>query len=274
MIFLNINFHKEISNIISRIENETAHHYIHQYVDTPPIPFSRLRLFYLFLKSNGHSSDQIERYCLAVSLVQMGLDTHDMISEQKLKTLREIRTRQLTVLSGDYFSSKYYYLLSKDEDIEVVKILAHSIMKVNELKMILYGQALNCKVKSADYLEQRVKIDTLVFHELINHFSSTPNISFIWNYFLLQLYKIELLLTDYQLYKWQNKLGNYLSLLAKEISGYSILRWLEEKVDELFDQIETKIVGLYDEAIKKEMLCMIKHLATQFSSTSRLLEEM
>ncbi|MDR0270306.1 heptaprenyl diphosphate synthase component 1 [Paenibacillus sp.] len=138
---------------------------IQTHTELPPFPDARVQLLYIFLdqgtsRPNAHS----ELFSLVTSLVQMGIDTHETIDTQKDK-LGEgfMRSRQLKVLAGDYFSSRFYQLLSHKGQIEVVSRLSQAICDVNVLKMNLYGKMKSLLLSAEEYLRQTVQLNMQLF---------------------------------------------------------------------------------------------------------------
>ena len=63
-----------------------------------------------------------ELFTLATSLVQLGLDTHDLVTASNdVKEKKAARSRQLKVLAGDYFSARFYHLLAQAGQIDMIK---------------------------------------------------------------------------------------------------------------------------------------------------------
>lgn len=125
----------------------------------PEIPESRTRLLFAFLEHDAGMKNSSELYTLVVSLLQMGMDTHDLVSisnDNKEKTAS--RERQLKVLAGDYFSSRFYQLLSESNDAQLIRLLSGSICEANRLKMILYMKMKNARLNAAEYLQLSVQI--------------------------------------------------------------------------------------------------------------------
>ncbi len=67
-------------------------------------------------------------------LIQIALDTHEHITN----TAEDDKSRQLTVLAGDYFSGLYYKLLADSEDILMIKALSDGVKTINESKVLIY----------------------------------------------------------------------------------------------------------------------------------------
>jgi heptaprenyl diphosphate synthase len=134
------------------------------HTDLPNFPEFRARLLLAFLHKEDQLNENNELYTLATSLVQMGLDTHDMVpvsNQQKEK--KEARARQLKVLAGDYFSSRFYNILSQSGQIEMIKQLSFAICEVNRMKMSLYLQIKQLKITADDYILQAANIKMQLF---------------------------------------------------------------------------------------------------------------
>ncbi len=142
----------------------TNYDMIRNYTELPAFPDYRVRLLYAFLSDEREAGRHGELYALAVSLVQLGLDTHDLIdTDTEDKPEQAMRSRQLKVLAGDYFSSRFYHLLSQEGQIDVIKKLSGAICEVNRMKMSLYMRMKQLRLTAEDYLRTCIKLKTELF---------------------------------------------------------------------------------------------------------------
>ncbi|MBE3554467.1 MAG: heptaprenyl diphosphate synthase component 1, partial [Thermicanus sp.] len=88
--------------------------------------------------TQGIRSPEIEVACTATMLVQLGLDIHEEVTNEEEIAPHKIRNRQLQILAGDYFSSRYFLLLSSYGMIGKIRELAISIKGINQQKVLLY----------------------------------------------------------------------------------------------------------------------------------------
>ncbi|TVY11610.1 heptaprenyl diphosphate synthase component 1 [Paenibacillus cremeus] len=140
------------------------HDMILKHTDLPRFPEYRTRLLYAFLNKHSALSGNSELYALVTSLVQLGLDTHDMVSiTNDVKEEKAARSRQLKVLAGDYFSSRFYYLLSYAGHIDLVGVLSSAICEANRLKMNLYLLMKQLKLTADEYIRHSVEVKTQLF---------------------------------------------------------------------------------------------------------------
>jgi heptaprenyl diphosphate synthase len=137
---------------------------IQNHTELPEFPDSRVRLLLAFLMNERHSEPNSELYALVVSLVQLGMDTHDLIdTDSQRGPEKEMRSRQLKVLAGDYFSSRFYNLLSQAGQIEMIRKLSGAVCEVNRLKMNLYIKMKNLRVSAEDYITQCIALKSELF---------------------------------------------------------------------------------------------------------------
>ncbi|MFD0694837.1 heptaprenyl diphosphate synthase component 1 [Paenibacillus sp. GCM10027628] len=142
----------------------TEYDMIQIHTDLPDFPELRSRLLFAFLNGNTKHSASSELYTLATSLVQLALDTHEMVNaSNEVKEKKAARSRQLKVLAGDYFSSRFYHLLSQAGQIDMIKQLSGAICEVNRLKMNLYTKVKQLKMTAEDYIHQTVEIKSQLF---------------------------------------------------------------------------------------------------------------
>ncbi|MBU7315887.1 heptaprenyl diphosphate synthase component 1 [Paenibacillus oleatilyticus] len=147
----------------------TEHDMIQKHTDLPLFPEFRTRLLYAFLNKHSTLAGYSELYTLVTSLVQLGLDTHDMVSvTNDAKEQKSARSRQLKVLAGDYFSSRFYYLLSHSGHIDLIGILSAAICEANRLKMNLYLKMKQLKLTADEYIGQLVEVKTQLFLSFAN----------------------------------------------------------------------------------------------------------
>ncbi|WP_248925425.1 heptaprenyl diphosphate synthase component 1 [Paenibacillus hamazuiensis] len=137
---------------------------IQKYTELPRFPEFRTRLLYAFLNKNASLSGNSELFALVTSLVQLGMDTHDMVSNHSNdKETIAARSRQLKVLAGDYFSSRFYHLLSQAGQIDLIGTLSNAICEANRLKMNLYLSMKQWKLTAEEYIKQSVDIKIQLF---------------------------------------------------------------------------------------------------------------
>lgn len=128
-------------------------------------PDSRVRLLYTFLKHQQPDNEsQLEVCALAVYLLQLGLDTHDLIDPEPVrKEERLMRSRQLKVLAGDYFSSLFYQLLAKTNQIQHISLLSAAVCEVNRLKARFYTKMKDLLLNAEDYVKESALLKMQLF---------------------------------------------------------------------------------------------------------------
>ncbi len=149
---------------------------IQHHTDLPDFPENRTRLLYAFLCGDESTDEKEETYALAVSLVQLGLDTHELVDIEPVPASRkEMLARQLQVLAGDYFSSRFYQLLSQAGHIDVVSSLSKAICEVNRLKMNLYVGMSQLRLSAEEYIKSCVEIRSSLFLSFTGKMSGLYN---------------------------------------------------------------------------------------------------
>ncbi|GAA0135552.1 hypothetical protein YSY43_23920 [Paenibacillus sp. YSY-4.3] len=182
----------------------------------PEHPVARVRLLYMFLniRDNGKVRAH-ETSALAAFLVQLGLDTHDMIDvDSTCKEERSMRSRQLKVLAGDYFSSLFYELLAKAGQIELVSSMSTAICDVNRLKVGLYNK-LKKLLPTEEYLKECTQIKMGLFQSF-SHLLDKP-LQNLWRLLLAELSRCEVVLGEMKAS----------SMLPEERQGFAYLRIME-----------------------------------------------
>jgi heptaprenyl diphosphate synthase len=137
---------------------------IQKHTELPGISDSRLRLLYAFLNHQQSLTKYSELYTLAISLVQLGMDTHDLVdSDSEPRPEHEMRSRQLKVLAGDYFSARFYQILAQAGQIDMVSKISGAVCEVNRLKVNLYVRMRQLKVTAEEYLSYAAQLRSELF---------------------------------------------------------------------------------------------------------------
>ncbi|MBC8079525.1 MAG: heptaprenyl diphosphate synthase component 1 [Gorillibacterium sp.] len=153
-----------ITHIQELAKRYTEYDMILLHTDLPDFPELRVRLLYACLQEAAVPQDKAELYALVTALIQMGLDTHDLVPAISLeKGKPEARSRQLKVLAGVYFSSRYYQLLAKSGEIDMIQRIAASVSEINLRKMNLYTTMKQMKLTSEDYIADKVAIHSHLY---------------------------------------------------------------------------------------------------------------
>lgn len=158
-----------ISHIENQVKRYTEYDVIQTHTDLPDFPEFRVRLLHAFLNEADLAAKDSELYSVVTAIVQMGLDVHDEVPEQNTeKSKPAARSRQLKVLAGDYFSSRYYNLLAEAGEVAAVRLLAASICEINRLKLNLYMGIKQLKMTAEDYVRESAQIKSHLFLSLIS----------------------------------------------------------------------------------------------------------
>lgn len=151
---------------IFRLASKYMHHdMIEKYTEFPDFPHCRTRLLQIFLNRGEAETDRNHHlYALVVSILQVGLDTHDGVENgTDPADFHKTRGQQLKVLAGDYCSSRFYHLLSEAGQIDMVQRMSAATCEVNRLKVNLYMKMRQWKLSAEEYLLQTVNIKSQLF---------------------------------------------------------------------------------------------------------------
>lgn len=127
--------HNNQTSIMSHLQQLTNHPYLLQHHGTPKIPTLFVTVLQLMMTSNGESSKRIVTYGVSTALLRMGLVVHQQVSLQMEQDEDAFRHKQLSVLTGDYYSSLFYQTLSQHNEIAGMKVLAKTESEICEVTM-------------------------------------------------------------------------------------------------------------------------------------------
>lgn len=261
----------------------TDYDMIQRHTELPTFPNSRVQLLYTFLnQGQRHSVEDSELFSLVTALVQMGLDTHEMIDVQEENLgEQDMRSRQLKVLGGDFFSSRFYQLLAQAGQISVIASLSDGICRLNERKMSLYDRMKKGKVSSEEYVQESVQLKKQLFLSFHNMISE--ELAELYNQFLTSFSLLDTLVEEMEAAKdvecsksrfaylqvYENENSDVRSALAKGIVVQS--EWNEliskhrtiEVLTKMIDQSVQSVQGLlenhvHDQVLREELMTLLE----------------
>ena len=130
------------------ILDSIRHNTLLKYTGTPLL--NEQQLFFLLLpKLNGEAwNDDITKSAITVGIVHSSLAEHNKIHV----TNAESKEQQLTVLSGDYYSGRYYQLLAQMGNITLIRQLSKAIVARCEHEITVYEEQTRAFYKWIDSL--------------------------------------------------------------------------------------------------------------------------
>ncbi|WP_204707547.1 heptaprenyl diphosphate synthase component 1 [Halobacillus seohaensis] len=160
-----------IEHLKNKIAAQVRHPFLAKFIADPVIDEDKLAILTSIMDHTTLSSVKKEKYIVTTMLVQIALDTHDLVTLSEDEEEQEtVRTRQLTVLAGDYYSGLYYYVLSQLNDIPMIRTLAGAIKEINELKMELYYKDVS---SFQEFLGSLKKIESLLIQRVATYVQRT-----------------------------------------------------------------------------------------------------
>ncbi|EOR23605.1 heptaprenyl diphosphate synthase component 1 [Cytobacillus oceanisediminis] len=155
-----------LESVKRRVVEKTSNHYLQKHIPNPILDEHKLLLTISVLLQVKIKKQDIITYATTITLIQIALDTHELITNEKMHKGNE-RNRQLTVLAGDLYSGQYYKILAEIEDFRMLKFLAEGIKEVNENKIFFYHQNAN----SIEQLKESLKtIEGALIQKLVDYY--------------------------------------------------------------------------------------------------------
>ncbi len=237
--------YKQIEGVRDMLQSRLSHSYLLRFIDFPIIDEERLYVFYGMLEQTKLEHRRKQDTLLSIMLVQIALDTHELISLDEMENESERKNRQLTVLAGDYFSSMYYHILSKWHDNELIRTLSSAIQEVNEAKMSLYQTDYRSIESIFDTLKE---IESILVRKVAEHYGLKE-----WSMFGTQYFYMNRLLFE----RKQVLLHSGSNLLHK--IAYTLQSVKESKLTTEQSSKAKAVLDSYVEHAKKEIDFLFQH---------------
>ncbi len=155
---------KAINELKNNIYSEIHHRILLKYTGQPEI--NDPQLFFILLPFfNGSQIDDAAKIgATTVGIVHASLAEHEKVKEQEATE----KEQQLTVLSGDYYSGRYYELLAHSGNIPLIRHLSTGIVNRCEQQIKVYEP-------NSLTLKEWMHYLTVIESELIVQFYKTIN---------------------------------------------------------------------------------------------------
>ncbi|WP_456274226.1 heptaprenyl diphosphate synthase component 1 [Bacillus sp. AK031] len=236
-------FHLEAS-IKHYVEEKLSYSYLQKYIDSPQIDEDRISFLALPFTRGGHGMNEKELIQLisTVMLIQIGLDTHEKVTNSSSDSLKE---RQLTVLAGVYFSGQYYKILSELENVELINHLAQAIKTVNESKISLYKQEFQ---NMGEVMESVKAIESTLIASFLGHYGTGRKIELAKETLFLRRLLSEETLLDQNIptpllsamkaiVLFSTKEESRMAFNHKEVLGRIMTHYITESKDKISDML-------------------------------------
>jgi heptaprenyl diphosphate synthase len=184
-----VNIENYKKQLHTHIISKAFHPYLRRFLNEPVIEEKKLLLLIFILNDIDITEEERDQSITATMLLQTALNIHDDVSETEAFEDQEVlKSRQLTVLAGDYYSGMYYYILAQLKNIKLIRSLAEGIKAINEEKIALYQNQYADKKAILDSIKV---IESSLIIKVEDCFGSTHYRDFIENYLLLHRLQIE-----------------------------------------------------------------------------------
>ena len=159
---------QSIQTLQSNILQFVHHRALLQNVGQPTLQMEQLFFIQLpFLNGEEMTADHIIS-ASTVGIVHASLLEHEKIKEQDATS----KEQQLTVLSGDYYSGRYYQLLAQTGNIELIQKLSRGIVNRCEHQIKVYEE-------QPKTLQQGIESITTIESELIDQYYKVYGFSYL-----------------------------------------------------------------------------------------------
>lgn len=216
-----------------KVEKYVFDNYLLKHIETPIIDEDKLLILVSITDLLELPIAKLENYTLSTMLIQTALDTHEHISE---KTGNE-KSRQLTVLAGDYYSGLYYKLLADSEEIMMIKTLSNGVKEVNEHKIAVYH-------KESDSLENLMNNIKSLESALLKNFANYFQLD-LWNEQTANILLFKRLLAEKKQYV-QRKWSIVFEAIMHIINSHDNVH-----LSELTDKQQSHLINVYDQLLDR-----------------------
>ena len=164
------------------IQQRAFHPYLAQNIQSAFIDEDKLLLLISIFDQLNLPDSETNTYITATTLIQLALDTHDHVQSNSIEA--DLKSQQLTVLAGDFYSGLYYKYLSGINDIALILELSRGVKEINEHKIMVYEQLQTNDISQV--LSSLKKIEGALLEKIIAFFHKDIWTDFALNFLLVK----------------------------------------------------------------------------------------
>ncbi|MDZ5471200.1 heptaprenyl diphosphate synthase component 1 (plasmid) [Bacillus sp. 31A1R] len=157
---------KKIADLKEKIQEQLMHPYLLSNIQAPVIDEDKLLILISILDQVDLPIKTYDNYVLTTMLLHVAIDTHEQVTNS-IPDEDALKTRQLTVLAGVYYSGLYYKFLAAEDDVDVIRMLAEGIKEIYDKKILVYQKSLDSQEKLMTSL---MAIESSLIDKFINYF--------------------------------------------------------------------------------------------------------
>lgn len=222
-----------IQQYISQVKTDIRHPYLDKYITHPVIEPQKVKALNIIL-TDTISEPTKTTYIKATLFVQLALHTHDFIdlNNAENETMETTKKRQLRVLAGDYYSGLYYQLLSKNNEIEFIRILANAIKDTTDTKMTVYYKKHSSILQ---FIDEFANVDSKLILAVLKKVNTALDATFIQNWLTYHLLRREQKLLD------KGETSVFIELLQKNFAKKFTNKVLSSKLIDAMTHYKKKL---------------------------------
>jgi heptaprenyl diphosphate synthase len=231
----------KLAELKELVEQKAHHPYLIKNMnDAPSIDEDKLLLLISIFDQLNLSDIEKNTYILATMLIQLALDTHDYVRPNSIED--DLKSQQLMVLAGDYYSGLYYKHLAGINNVSLIRDLSVGIKEINENKILIYERQVN---DIDQMLMSLIIIEGGLFNKLMIFFQRNQ-----WSELILNFLLVKRLL---------NEKNQYLNLGSSVVAeAMEKLLYAQNGQNQLhMTQVKEKdLINAFDQAIERSIQLM------------------
>lgn len=153
-----------INLIKEQVWKNLKHEFLTKNLEFAPIRDKQIDCLVEILKNVGLEDSEIVSIATSTILVQVGLDTHDLIHAENSDSLLD---RQLRILGGDLASGYFYKILAEINSSSLIVGIAEGIKEINVLKVKKLQSEKSDEIAALTY-----ELDTKLICKIIENFGN------------------------------------------------------------------------------------------------------
>ncbi|WP_073151287.1 heptaprenyl diphosphate synthase component 1 [Seinonella peptonophila] len=224
---------------IEELKSHATEPLVESMIGEANIPLFFTKVIQLLLDSCDIDIERKKRFAIGVTLLQMGLEVHDQIPVHSDSSSAHTASRQLLVLAGDYYSSRYYRLFSLHGELKAIAFFSDRVGEINKSRLNLHLSMLRENRLPHGSYDDLIKFTSGLFAALADFFHVKEIFSYNWDEVIPPLLLVYFL---YSRPDWYMEISDSLRKLVCQ-------KWIAafHKIEHEHDSAIAELKSLFDE---------------------------